>query len=49
VNLSQAPAAIIRSEVLAQGLPVGLQIIGQRGEDGRVLSIAAALETLYAA
>jgi aspartyl-tRNA(Asn)/glutamyl-tRNA(Gln) amidotransferase subunit A len=47
VNLAQAPAAVIRSEVLSQGLsqglPVGLQIIGPRGEDGRVLAIAAAI------
>jgi amidase/aspartyl-tRNA(Asn)/glutamyl-tRNA(Gln) amidotransferase subunit A len=46
VNLAQSPAAIIRSEILGNGLPVGLQIIGPRGEDGDVLSIAAALESL---
>ncbi|MCB8880970.1 amidase [Acidisoma cellulosilytica] len=46
VNLAQAPAAIIRSEILPSGLPVGLQIIGPRGEDGDVLSIAAAIESL---
>ena len=44
VNLVQAPAAVIRSEVLPEGLPVGLQIIGPRGEDGRVLAIAAAIQ-----
>jgi aspartyl-tRNA(Asn)/glutamyl-tRNA(Gln) amidotransferase subunit A len=44
VNLAQAPATIIRSEVLPQGLPVGLQIIGPRGEDGRVLAVAAAIQ-----
>ena len=44
VNLAQAPAAVIRSEILAEGLPVGLQIIGPRGEDGRVLAIAAAIQ-----
>lgn len=49
VNLAQAPAAIIRSGILENGLPVGLQIIGSRGEDGAVLSIAAAIEALYAA
>lgn len=49
VNLAQSPAAIIRSEILENGLPVGLQIIGSRGEDGDVLAIAAALEALYAA
>jgi aspartyl-tRNA(Asn)/glutamyl-tRNA(Gln) amidotransferase subunit A len=47
VNLAQAPAAVIRSERLPEGLPVALQIIGPRGEDGRVLAIAAALEALY--
>jgi amidase/aspartyl-tRNA(Asn)/glutamyl-tRNA(Gln) amidotransferase subunit A len=44
VNLAQAPAAVIRSEILAEGLPVGLQIIGPRGEDGRVLAIAGAIQ-----
>jgi amidase/aspartyl-tRNA(Asn)/glutamyl-tRNA(Gln) amidotransferase subunit A len=44
VNLAQAPAAVIRSEILPEGLPVGLQIIGPRGEDGRVLAIAAATQ-----
>ena len=44
VNLAQAPATVIRSEVLPEGLPVGLQIIGPRGEDGRVLAIAAAIQ-----
>ena len=44
VNLAQAPAAVIRSEVLPEGLPVGLQIIAPRGEDGRVLAIAAAIQ-----
>jgi aspartyl-tRNA(Asn)/glutamyl-tRNA(Gln) amidotransferase subunit A len=48
VNLAQAPACIIRSEILPEGLPVGLQIIGPRGEDGRVLAIAAVCEALYA-
>jgi aspartyl-tRNA(Asn)/glutamyl-tRNA(Gln) amidotransferase subunit A len=48
VNLAQAPACVIRSEVLPEGLPVGLQIIGPRGADGRVLAIAAACEALYA-
>jgi aspartyl-tRNA(Asn)/glutamyl-tRNA(Gln) amidotransferase subunit A len=49
VNLAQAPAAVIRSEILPEGLPAGLQIIGPRSEDGRVLAIAASLEGLYAA
>ncbi len=47
VNLAQAPAAVIRSERLPEGLPAALQIIGPRGEDGRVLAIAAALEALF--
>ncbi len=49
VNLAQAPAVVIRSELLPLGLPVGLQVIGKRGADGEVLAIAAALEGLYAA
>jgi aspartyl-tRNA(Asn)/glutamyl-tRNA(Gln) amidotransferase subunit A len=44
VNLAQAPAAVIRAEILPEGLPVGLQIIGPRGEDGRVLAIAASVQ-----
>jgi len=44
VNLAQAPAAVIRAEILPEGLPVGLQIIGPRGEDGRVLAIAASIQ-----
>jgi aspartyl-tRNA(Asn)/glutamyl-tRNA(Gln) amidotransferase subunit A len=44
VNLAQAPAAVVRAEILPEGLPVGLQIIGPRGEDGRVLSIAASVQ-----
>jgi aspartyl-tRNA(Asn)/glutamyl-tRNA(Gln) amidotransferase subunit A len=44
VNLAQAPAVVIRSEILPEGLPVGLQIIGPRGEDGRVLAIAASIQ-----
>jgi amidase/aspartyl-tRNA(Asn)/glutamyl-tRNA(Gln) amidotransferase subunit A len=43
---TESPAAVIRSEVLAEGLPVGLQIIGPRGEDGRVLAIAAAVQAV---
>lgn len=49
VNLAQSPAAILRSEILENGLPVGLQVIGPRGADGCVLAIAAAAEALYAA
>ncbi len=46
VNLAQAPASVIRSEILPEGLPVGLQIIGPRGEDGRVLAIAASIQAV---
>ena len=45
VNLSQQPACVIPCG-LASGLPVGLQIVGARGDDARVLAIAALLEPL---
>lgn len=44
VNLSQQPACTIPCGTDASGLPVGLQIVGARGEDARVLAIAAMLE-----
>lgn len=47
INLSQQPACVIPCGLTADGLPVGFQIIGARGEDARVLSTAASLEVLF--
>jgi aspartyl-tRNA(Asn)/glutamyl-tRNA(Gln) amidotransferase subunit A len=40
VNLAQAPACVIPGGVSPEGLPIGLQIVGRRGDDGGVLAIA---------
>ncbi|MCM2475480.1 amidase [Rhizobium sp. CG5] len=47
INLSQQPACVIPCGLTADGLPVGFQIIGARGEDARVLLAAANLEALF--
>jgi len=46
VNLSQQPACVIPCGHVASGLPAGLQIVGARGDDARVLAIAAMLEVI---
>jgi aspartyl-tRNA(Asn)/glutamyl-tRNA(Gln) amidotransferase subunit A len=48
INLSQQPAAVIPAGLTSAGLPIGLQIIGARGQDASVLSAAASLEELIA-
>jgi aspartyl-tRNA(Asn)/glutamyl-tRNA(Gln) amidotransferase subunit A len=45
-NLTQQPAATIPCGLTAEGLPVGLQIVGRRYEDARVLRAARAFESL---
>lgn len=45
INLSQQPACVAPCGQTAGGLPVGLQIVGARGADARVLSAAQAFET----
>ena len=45
-NLTGSPAATVPAGFTANGLPVGLQIVGRRGEDALVLSAAAAFEGL---
>ncbi|MBL0374308.1 amidase [Rhizobium sp. KVB221] len=46
INLSQQPAAVIPAGVTVAGLPIGLQIVGARGQDASVLSAAARLEEI---
>ena len=46
INLSQQPACSVPCGHTADGLPVGLQVIGARGADYRVLSLARSIETL---
>ncbi len=46
VNLSQQPACSIPCGLTSDGRPVGLQIIGPRGDDARVLAAAAAYAAL---
>ncbi|MCA1371835.1 amidase [Bradyrhizobium sp. BRP14] len=43
-NLTQQPAASLPSGLDAKGLPVGLQVIGARHNDHRVLSVCRVLE-----
>ncbi|MEW6644987.1 MAG: amidase [Pseudomonadota bacterium] len=47
LNLSQQPACTVPCGHSAQGLPIGLQIIGPRGADWRVLRAAAICEDLF--
>lgn len=44
INLGQHPACVIPMGVTHNGLPCGLQIIGARGKDQRVLEIAVSIE-----
>ncbi|SDJ76654.1 amidase [Variovorax sp. OV700] len=48
LNLSGQPACVIPCDVLPNGLPIGIQIFGARGQDDRVLAIARAVEALIA-
>lgn len=46
INLSQQPACSTPCGFTGDGRPIGLQIIGPRGEDARVLAAAAAFAVL---
>jgi aspartyl-tRNA(Asn)/glutamyl-tRNA(Gln) amidotransferase subunit A len=45
-NIAGAPALITRAGTSADGLPIGIQIAGRRGDDRRVLAVGQALERL---
>jgi aspartyl-tRNA(Asn)/glutamyl-tRNA(Gln) amidotransferase subunit A len=44
INLSQQPACVVPVGYSECGLPIGMQIIGPRGADERVLAVAAEVE-----
>lgn len=44
INFTGHPAASIPAGTTPEGLPVGLQVIGRRFEDARVLAVSAAFE-----
>ncbi|WP_283134958.1 amidase [Rhizohabitans arisaemae] len=46
INMTGNPAASVPAGLTAQGLPVGMQIIGRRGQDGDVFAASAAFEEL---
>jgi aspartyl-tRNA(Asn)/glutamyl-tRNA(Gln) amidotransferase subunit A len=46
INLSQHPACVIHAGYSESGLPVGMQIVGARGADEELISIAATIEEM---
>lgn len=46
INLAQAPACVVPCGLGDDGMPVGLQLIGARGDDAGVLAVALAFEQL---
>jgi aspartyl-tRNA(Asn)/glutamyl-tRNA(Gln) amidotransferase subunit A len=46
-NVTGQPAATVPCGVTPDGLPVGLQLVGRRGEDGLVLRAARAFEAAF--
>jgi aspartyl-tRNA(Asn)/glutamyl-tRNA(Gln) amidotransferase subunit A len=47
INLSQQPACSVPCGFTADGLPIGLQIIGARGDDEAVLCAALTYQQMY--
>jgi len=43
-NLTGQPAMSVPMHIAADGLPVGVQVVGRLGEDKQLLQLAAALE-----
>jgi len=48
-NFSGHPAAVVRIGTSAAGLPVAIQIVGERHRDDLVLTVAKQIEQLYKA
>ena len=48
INLSQQPAVSTPCGLTAAGLPIGLQFVGARGADAKVLSAARDFERVLA-
>lgn len=44
INLGQQPACVIPMRLTSHGTPCGLQLVGARGQDQRLLDIAASVE-----
>jgi len=47
INLSQQPACSLPCGSSPDGLPIGMQIVGARGDDGAVLSAGLTYEQMY--
>lgn len=47
INLSQQPACSVPCGFTPDGLPIGLQIVGPRGDDASVLSAALTYQQMY--
>ena len=47
VNLMGLPAAAVPVKRSAEGLPVGVQVIGRRGHEMEVLAVARELEEAF--
>jgi aspartyl-tRNA(Asn)/glutamyl-tRNA(Gln) amidotransferase subunit A len=45
-NMSEQPAASINWSYGAEGLPIGIQLVGRRFDDARVLGLARLVEAL---
>ena len=48
VNLAQAPATVVPCGFDRDGLPIGLQVVGRRGDDAGVLAAAEAVQAVLA-
>jgi Asp-tRNA(Asn)/Glu-tRNA(Gln) amidotransferase A subunit family amidase len=44
ISVLRLPAAAVPAGRSAEGLPVGVQVVGPRGADGRVLAVAELIE-----
>jgi amidase len=46
-SLTGYPAAVVRTGTTAEGLPVGVQVVGRPWRDDVVLAVAASLEARF--